>query len=243
MSRVNLALGCLYGFRGDVDAVERAPGREARVGSYTHSLVEHHLGGPIPATEGYGLDEIDAANRIANGPLREWLRSYQWTAVELGVRYDAATDTAAEGPRRGAPGYEDVPAMTLPGTLDLVIRGDSMAYVYDVKTGKPPADSEQLYAQAVAVSRLYDVSTVHVAYARALKTKFELLSKETLNADALDYHAGRIRRLLRQLPVSQPTPGDEYCWKCNARSSCPAFGAERARRDADALQEAGFFGG
>lgn len=131
--------------------------------------------------------------------------------------------------------------MVLPGTLDLVLVSDGRARVYDVKTGRMPADREQLYAQASAVSRLYGVETVEVAYARALKTKLQADDVETLDADRLDEEAGRIARVLRKLPTAEPVPSDDACWRCSARGACPAFGAARADDQMRDLEAAGYF--
>ncbi len=220
MSKLGLATKCLYGFRPDVRAPERASGRAAAIGRIVHSMVEAAVTGKSFA------DDVDAtligeAKAIYDGPLSHFVTSTKWTICERGYRYDTSKDTCADGPRRGEPGYEDVPPSVLIGTVDLVqIEGDS-ATVYDVKTGKPPLDSEQLYGQAVSISRRYPVKTVKVAYARALKTKLDLLDEETLDVDRLDAEAGRIGKRLRMLPQAEPNPG-EWCWRCDAWPVCPA---------------------
>jgi hypothetical protein len=205
-----------------VEGIPRAAGRQAQIGSIVHALVE-------AAVIGFSeLGDVDPtvlaeAKEIFDGPLSGFVASKKWAVCERGFRYDSLLDQCTDGPRRGEPGYEDVPDRVLPGTVDLVaIEGDT-ADVVDVKTGRAPSDSEQLYAQAVAIQRRFGVSTVRVRYARALKTKLEVLNEEVLDADRLDAEAGRISRLLRKLPVSEPVRGKAYCWKCDARPVCPAW--------------------
>lgn len=243
MSRMALAHGCLYGFRVDVQQTPRPPGRAARIGSCVHQIVELTVAGApwvISDLHEKDLDVIAEAKEIFEGPLHGFVASRKWTACEVGLRLDADTDTCTAGPRRGEDGYDEAPAMTLPGTLDLVFVESGVAHVFDVKTGRPPTDREQLYAQAVAVSRLYDAPRVEVAYARALKTKLDVSDAETLDADRLDAESGRIAKLLRRLPIAEPKAGD-YCWKCDARPDCPEYGAVRADEKASDLEAAGFF--
>lgn len=239
MSRMSLALACSYSFRPDAEVHERVVGRPARLGSAVHLLAECRVNSTALdyAAIGLGLTEADVdikreAESIADGPLQELLDKYPWTACEIGLRYDASRDRAAIGPRRGELGYGDVPTMTLPGTLDLVVVDGDRALVVDIKTGKVPQDSEQLYAQAVAVSRMYGANQVEIGYAMARKTKCEIAAKETLTADDLDAHAGRIAKLLRRLPMAEPVTG-KYCWRCDARPACPAWLAEGTRSGAE----------
>jgi hypothetical protein len=241
ISKMNLAMLCSWGFRGDVEAVERPAGRPAQVGNAVHCLAEHAVKGDAADLSKYEPDVEAEARAIFAGPLSGFLASRPWTACEIGVRYDASADTCTQGPRRGEPGYEAERSEVLPGTLDLVHVDGKVAHVWDIKSGRMPEDKEQLYAQAVAVSRLYGVDEVHVAYARALKTKLQADDVERLTADDLDMHAGRIARVLRKLPTAQPVPGDGYCWKCDARGACPAFGAAKAEKDMREMEAAGYF--
>lgn len=227
LSKRGLAAKCLYSFREDVRITERPTGEPAAIGRVVHSMVEAHVLGKAV------IDDVDEAilakaTAIFNGPLKAYLDTHKWTVCEAGYRYDSLTDTCSEGPRRGEPGYDDVPSHVLHGTVDLVaIEGDT-ALVVDVKTGKPPTDSEQLYGQAVCISRKFGVPNARVMYARALKTKLDLLDDEYLDADRLDAEAGRIAKQHRMLPMAEPVEG-EHCWRCDAWSSCPA---KRDKRDA-----------
>jgi hypothetical protein len=145
--------------------------------------------------------------------------------VEVGLRYDAENDTTERGPRRGESGYDDVPEMVLPGTLDLVRVADGAAWVVDIKSGqKANAHPEQLYAQAVAVTRLLGLERAFVGFVFARKTKCDEPAWEPLDADRLDAEAGKIRRKLRMIPDAEPVinPGCSYC---PARAACPAQAA------------------
>jgi hypothetical protein len=231
MSRLGIAHACSYGFRGDIEVFPREVGRAAKVGSAVHALVEAAVTGHSD------LNDVDPtvlaeAKAIFAGPLSGFVAGKKWTVCEKGYRYDSALDICTDGPRRGEPGYEDVAPSVLPGTVDLVEVIGDFADVVDVKTGKPPTDSEQLCGQAVAVSRRFGVKTVRIRYVRALKTKIDILNEETLDADRLDAEAGRIARVLRKLPVSQPKRG-EYCWKCDARAVCPEWKSDDYYVDPD----------
>ena len=240
MSKIGLAYRCSYGFRNDVQAPPRMVGRAARVGSAVHAIVESIVNKTLLDDTKHDADILAEAFAIAEGPLAGFVASRPWTICEVGYRYDSERDACERGPRRGEDGYDDVPMHVMHGTVDLVhIEGDE-ALVVDLKTGKPPEDAEQLYAQAVAISRAYGVKSARVQYARALKTKLEILNDEALDADRLDAEAGRQARLLRVLPSSEPSPG-AHCWKCDAWQSCPAKRDERGEESYAALEAAGMF--
>lgn len=223
MSKAWLAHVCAHGFRMDVPVVDSPPGRSAQVGSCFHKLSECHVKGRD--VQAYADDPSVVADALAlyKSPIKAFLDSRPWTACEIGLEYDASTDTAQACPRRGEEGYENVAAMALRGTLDLVhVDGDS-ADVVDLKTGKKENSTpDQLYAQAVAVSRFYKVKRVRVAFAYARKTKFDAPVWEELDEDRLDVEAGRVARTLRRLPMAEPNRGD-WCWRCSAREQCAAW--------------------
>lgn len=242
MSRLSLAYQCAWSFRSDSPQHPRPSGTPARIGTGTHSCMEHYVKKGAVLTDLPKLKPEEAAEALAffSPPVRAFIDSIPWTACEIGLRYDARTDTTTAGPRRGEPGYDEIGATVLPGTLDLVAVEPDMVTVVDLKTGKHVTDRDQLYAQAVAAARFYDVPSARVAYLYARKTKCDPPEWEHLDADKLDLEAGRISRLVKRLPMAQPQAGD-YCWKCDSRPSCPAFGAEKASAEAADLEAAGFF--
>lgn len=242
MSRAALAHACSWSFRADAPQHPRPSGAPARIGGGTHKCMDRYVNHSEVLTDIPGLAPEEAAEALAffSAPVRSFLDSIPWTACEIGLRYDTRTDSTTLGPRRGEPNYDDIGPSIIPGTLDLVSVEPDCVTVVDLKTGKHVADKEQLYVQAVAAARHYDVPNARVAYVYARKTKCDPPEWEKLDADALDAHAGRLSRLMRRLPTVQPVAGD-YCWKCDSRPSCPAFGAAQMDKDGVALEEAGFF--
>ena len=224
MSKYPLSLLCAYSFRPDVAVEERPPGEAARVGSLVHGLMEAHVTGRHVEAKDVEPDELAKALRIFNGPLRTWLDSRKWDACEVGLRYDSEADAAADGPRRGEPGYDDHGPMVLKGTLDLVhIEGDT-GWVPDLKTGQERnAHEEQVIAQGVAAARRYGLRRVFVGFTFAKVKSCPEPAWVELDADRIDYEAGRIRRHLRMLPASKPKTG-EHCWRCDlGKARCPAW--------------------
>lgn len=231
MSKAHAA--CLYPFRGDIEVTERPSGKEARIGSITHALADAHVNKRDVSHDDVDPHELATAMALYHGPLRGWLDARTWEACEIGLRYDAESDTTVRGPRRGEPGYGDHAPMVLPGTLDLVAIADGALWIADLKTGKQQnAHAEQLYAQAVAASRFYGISKAFVGFVFARKTKCAEPAWEPLDVDRLDAEAGRLRRMLRTIPTAQPVINDA-CVYCPARETCPAhqrapIGAEEA---------------
>lgn len=224
MSKYPLSLLCAYSFRPDVAVEERPSGSAARIGSLTHGLVEAHVAKrsvPAPAPD---TAELEKALRIFHGPLKDYLDARKWDVCEVGIRYDAETDTAVDGPRRGEPGYDDHGAMILKGTLDLGrIEGDT-GWVEDLKTGSERnAHEEQVIAQGVAFARRHKLRRVFVGFLFAKVRSCPEPKWTELDADRIDYEAGRIRRHLRMLPESKPVTGD-HCWRCDlGKAKCPAW--------------------
>ena len=242
MSKVSLASLCSWSFRADAPQTPRPPGTSARIGTGVHSMMERYVKEGIicESLPKLTVEEQAQAFDLFSPSLREFLDLHRWNDCEIGLRYDTRTDSTKSGPRRGEPHYDDIDPSVLPGTLDLVAVGEKTAVVIDLKSGKKVEDRQQLYAQAVAASRYYDVPTVKVGYLYARKTKCDEPEWEVLDADRLDAEAGKLARLMRKLPMAEPVPGD-HCWRCDARPSCPAYGAERAQESARELEEAGFF--
>lgn len=243
MSKYPLSLICAYSFRPDIAVEERPPGEAARIGSLVHGMMEAHVTGRHVEAVNPDPAELAKALRIFNGPLRAWLDSRKWDVCEVGLRYDSETDTTVDGPRRGEPGYDDHAASVMKGTLDLGrIEGDT-GWTPDLKTGSQSnAHVEQVIAQGVAFARRYDLRRVFVGFVFAKVKSCGEPEWLEMDADRIDYEAGRIRRHLRMLPESKPVSGD-HCWRCDlGKAKCPAWeltvppDLEEAWRDAEAAQ-------
>ncbi len=234
MSRVPLAYLCSYPFAGSRRWEERPSGKEARVGTHTHKRAECHLKGTkFDDTKGDPSD-LAESKALFDGPLKGWLESRKWTASEIGLRYDASTDTTTIGPRRGEPGYDDVGPTILPGTLDLVEQSDGVLEVWDLKTGQTRyAHAEQLNVQGLAAARLYGVERVKVGFLFIRKTKLIEQPMGELDANRLDEECGRVARVLRRLDVVQPNPGDWCEYRCPmGRANCPAWATQDEKENA-----------
>jgi len=231
---MSVALCCTHGFKPDTPQLREEPSPTAlaarETGTHTHDMIALDLGVETPKRENVDPSHVAAAIALYKSAMN-WIepRRERVLSAEVGMRYDAATDRAVVGPRRGEPGYQDVEAMILPGTLDLVLRGaDGVLEVVDVKTGKKAYETPwQLYAQAVAASRLYAEKIVRVGYLYPRKTKCDEPEWETLDEDRLDEEAGRISKVLRRLPMAEPERGD-WCFRCDARAACPKWQIDAA---------------
>ncbi len=230
MSKVNLALICAHSFQDGTPCAPREPGEPARVGTYTHGLIKVALNGGTFEADNVDPHELAKAKGLFDSAMT-WIgpRRDRILKCEVGVRYDTEHDTATWGPGRGDPGYDDHGPRILKGTLDLVLRGtDGVLEVPDAKTGKKEyASPAQLYAQAVAVSRIYRENRVRVGFLYIRKTKCDEPEWEELDADRLDEEAGRLARVLRLLPTAEPVRGD-HCWRCDSNFICKAFNASAA---------------
>lgn len=242
MSKVNLALLCAYSFRDDVESEPRPSGLPARIGTGAHGLVEDWFHGHPPRA--LEADIEVKASRIAK-QLIAWLEPKRDRILfcEVGLRYDAENDRAVIGPKRGEPGYQDVGQMTLPGTLDLALRGiDGLLEVIDVKTGqKQYVHEDQVDVQGLALARHLREPKVRVGFIFPRLTKCDEPELRTLDDNELDLRAGNLHDLMRRLPMASPEPG-EWCWRCDARTTCPAFRSERANASERELDAAGYFG-
>jgi hypothetical protein len=255
MSRVPLAAVCGYPWaEGAPEWNERPSGKEARAGSVTHKLSDAHLKSTAEKPVVADLSEFDATaiaegTSYFEGSLRGWISKRAWTHSELGIRYDAERDEATIVEGRGPNGYDDSGDghMVIRGTLDLVElwRDDSERLCVDnvdIKTGQAKnAHVEQLYVQAVGVSRLFDPHMVRVGFVFPRKTKVIEPEWEVLDRDRLDEEAGKIARILRTLPNAEPKPGD-HCFRCPmGRGLCPAYAVANADEQMKELEAAGFF--
>lgn len=226
-SSVAAAFRCPYPFRSGVATVPRPSGQAALMGTDVHTAIELALRGEtMPWADQPHADEAAQHARQAI----EWIERFGApTHVERGFVYDVRRDQAQWGPRRGQPGYGKAPLHTLRGTLDLAWISEKTAHLVDIKTGKTQnAHPEQLYVQALALSRIVGIDKVRVGFLFTRKTKVIAPEWVELDEDALDEFAGKLHRLIRTLPIAQPVPGDGCRWCEVPPSECPAFLEERA---------------
>ncbi len=242
-SKVDLALHCSYFARPDVLLPERPSGPSAVRGNTVHKASDcYHKGLPMPEFHG------------DTGAL--WLTLKGWidgqapfTHSEIALLLDVENDTAAlcEVGELGERDYLGVTALKIPMRLDLV-RWDGVTLdVVDLKTGarknvSPEAENVQLATMGLAAARYFGAAQVRVGLVFPLKTRVHAPEWHVLDADALDLHAGKLHRLLRGLPTSEPMKGD-HCWSCpmglarGFATPCPAYQTDEADTRFDGAAE------
>lgn len=230
-SKTDLAMCCAYWARPDVVHPIRPMGAPAQRGITVHLASDcAHKGLPLP--------EFHDDTKALWESLRAWLATESaYTDSELPLLYDAESDTAAFGNTGTSDrDYLDVSAFKVPMRLDLVRVGDEVLHVLDLKTGSksgtaPASENLQLATQALAAARYFGVGRVKVGLVFPLKTKVHPPEWHELDAEALDLHAGKLHRVLKQIPTSQPVRGS-WCFRCPVGPSkgfttdCPAWQIE-----------------
>lgn len=235
-SKIDLAMWCTYWARSDVTHPARPMGAPALRGTAVHKASDCYFhGSPLP--------RMDEDAMALWGSLKEWLRSMPpFTHSELALLYDAERDSAhicetGEDERD----YLGVTGVKLPMRLDLIRYEGGIVrqvHIVDIKTGSrsntsPAHENMQLATQAIAASRYYGVESVKVGLVFPMKTKVHPPEWHTLDADALDEHAGKLHRVLKTIPDSVPVKG-QHCWRCpigpakGFRTDCPAWADEEA---------------
>lgn len=234
-SKVDLALNCSYWAREDVELPSSPPGRSARIGTQVHAMAEAEGKGSQPP-DPIVVDEQSEAEGIYK-TLRVWVANrvaLPMAAHEYAIVYDTQNDTTRHVFTASSRDYGPIAPSEIPMTIDLFFRrADGGAELYDYKTGKKSnvssaAINMQIATMAVAVSRLVGTDKVTGGLVFPMKTKCTE-DVATLDGDALDEHAGRLRKLLRMLPESQPNKG-EWCWRCELKKAgtCPAYKEQAA---------------
>lgn len=229
-SSVHAAFRCGYAFRPDVWTAPDVSGEAAEFGTRVHELVEDVLRSVGPF-EKFAYEPGDSDSDEARHATQAvcWVRDHSPgmpSYLEKGVIYDCANDTATWGPRRGEPGYGGPSTYRISGTIDMAWVFGGMLWVVDLKTGKKEnAHPEQLYFQALALSRILGIETVHVGFLFSRKTKVIPPQWETLTDFRLDCIAADLRDLMRSLPTAEPQRHGE-CHYCPAVTRCPAFAIE-----------------
>ncbi len=231
-SKTDLAFLCQFWMRPDVEHLPRPMGLPALRGVNVHRASDRYHNG-ISTDDGLNDEEKALWSSLAI-----WLaKERPFTHSELPLLYDAENDTATlcaigtEGERD----YLGVTAMRVPVRLDLLRFDDDRGelWIVDIKTGakansSPAPENDQLATQAVAASRYFGVDMAKVGLVFPMKTKVHEPAWHTLDADALDVHAGKLHRALKVVPQSEPTRGS-WCWRCpigpakGTLSTCPAW--------------------
>ncbi len=233
-SKIDLALLCQFWARPDVEHPARPMGRPALRGVNVHRASDRYHRGESPD------DDLDDEEKGLWSSLKLWLgREPSFSHSEIPLLYDAESDTATVceiGPD-GERDYLGVTSMAVPTRLDLIRIGVGELWVVDIKTGaransSPSHENEQLATQAVAASRRFNAKRVHVGLVFPMKTKVHEPEWHTMDADLLDEQAGKLHRVLRMIPESEPVRGS-HCWRCpigpqkGFASTCPAWANEQ----------------
>lgn len=228
-SKVDLGVHCLYWARSDVFHEKRPVGPAAQRGKRIHEANDARF-------KGRPTRFINVEEEAVAGMLWAWCEPRKFTSSEVALIYDTEHDTAEEcATGEDEHDYLGVTATKIPMRLDLVRVGEQHLSVWDIKTGSrsnvaPAIENQQIATQGVAASRFYDRAAVRAGLVFPLKTKVHEDATD-LDGDALDAHAGRLRRMLRMIPDSMPAKG-EHCWRCpigpakGFLSTCPAWAYE-----------------
>lgn len=147
------------------------------------------------------------------------------TATECAFAYDVATGTARELGHIKHRDYQHLSPFEIPGTVDLLIKGNGRAIVVDKKGFErvgPAETNEQTMTYAIMVARTYgfDEITVVIFY------EIGGVDIATIGPLDLDAHAEKLKTLLVDVARAQVEPAKflkvgHGCKYCNAFLSCP----------------------
>ncbi len=151
------------------------------------------------------------------------IREGDLRATECAFAYDASDGTARKLGHIARRDYQELRPFEIPGTIDLLIRGNGRIVVVDYKGYEEVTDAESnaqtaTYALMVARTYGYDEVTVAIVYLGGPRRP----SIAVLGAFDLDAHAERLRQL--QLDVARadaPIVSGPHCKYCNAFLACP----------------------
>lgn len=154
------------------------------------------------------------------------LREGDETITEKAFAYDVATDTARELPLgKHKRDYSGLGPFEIPGTPDLVIRGNGRVVVVDHKSFVD-GSVDQLATYALMVARAWNVDEVEIVihYKATWKRSLHLV----LGPIDLDAHAAKLKQLQLDAAKAAANPlawvkkGD-HCSYCDAWVDCPAW--------------------
>jgi hypothetical protein len=167
--------------------------------------------------------------------IRALIQEGDETITELAFAYDTATDVARELGRIPRREYNVKPT-EIPGTPDLIIRGNGRIVVVDHK-GHEEVDSADRNAQAATYALMvarawgYEECDVSIVY----RATYRRPSHATLNAIDLAMHADRLVRLHADIEKARETPqlflnDGVHCKYCPAfLGGCPRMEALQRR--------------
>ncbi len=243
-SKGELADHCTYWARCDVEIPERPSLKSGVKGTNIHAACAATVNGTP-----YSGDPLTSEEARNWASLRRWLETEPpFSGMELPLIYDTATDTAKVCEVDGHRGYLGVTDTSIPGTLDLYRLEPGRLTLLEVKTGShsrhaKEAEDQQLASQALAAARHFGAERVRVGKIFTRLTKTRPPNWHEHDADALDMHAGNLRRKLKMLPTSQPNRGD-HCWdfcpigpsRKDRLATCPAWVSDEAPAPFEAAQ-------
>lgn len=149
------------------------------------------------------------------------------TITERAFAYDVATDTGRElaGVKRRA--YGDLRPFEVPGTPDLVIRGERRLVVVDHKGHEEVTEAErneQIATYALMVARAYGYDEVEVVI--RYRAEWRRPTRAVLGSLELDAHAAKLRQMFIDVAAARKDPETyvrtgSHCRYCPAHLSCP----------------------
>ena len=217
-SKVGLLFECQYVARDDAEWIATTSAAADR-GTRFHRAIASHVG---TGTWTHAVaEDIMPLCEVAQA----WVDSFgrEALAPEVAFAYDVASDTAERVELKGERDYPQDGRLW--GTADLVAvsRMTRTGYVGDWKSGDGSKSQAQLRTLALMLSRVEGLESVTVEALEVSAEGVRHVCRETLDAFALDAHAGELAEALASVPDAAPKPG-AHCGElyCPARATCPA---------------------
>lgn len=142
-------------------------------------------------------------------------------ATECSFAYDVSDDTGRPLGHLARRDYQQLRPFEIPGTIDLLIRGNGKLTVVDYKSFEdvdPAASNAQLATYALMVARAVGLDEVTVAIVY-LAAPWRPADVATLYSFDLDAHADRLRRLM--IGGDKTLRTGKHCKYCPAFHDCP----------------------
>lgn len=142
-------------------------------------------------------------------------------ATECSFAYDVSDDTGRPLGHLARRDYQELRPFEIPGTIDLLIRGNGRLIVVDYKSFEdvdPAASNAQVATYALMVARATGIDEVTVAVVY-LAAPWRPADVATLYAFDLDAHADRLHQLMTGIDRTLRT--GKQCKYCPAFHDCP----------------------